>query len=392
MFQRLLNPLSSHSFFLFGARGTGKSTFLKTYLKDEKKLLWIDLLDFEQEQHYQRYPQDLKKRILANPKAYRWVVIDEVQRAPKLLDVVHQLIESRVIYPAKICFALTGSSARKLKRGSANMLAGRAFLNTLYPLTFLELDGKFNLQKALSWGTLPKVLSLTSDEAKTEFLKSYTLTFLKEEIKAEQIVRNLEPFGAFLEIAAQANGEIVNYYNIAKDVGVSSHTIQSYFQILEDTLLGYFLLAHHQSVRKQQRQSPKFYFFDLGICRALQGLLDQKVKPKTYGFGRYFESLVILELMRLNTYYRRDFRFSYLRTKDNAEIDLIVTKPGRPIILIEIKSSEHVDERDVSTLENFKKDFGPKTKTYVLSMDPLAKKIGSTRALFWQEGIQEILK
>ncbi len=387
MFQRLLKPLSHHSFFLFGARGTGKSTFLRNYLADEKKLLWIDLLDFEQEQHYQRYPQDLKKQILADPKAYKWVVIDEIQRAPKLLDVVHQLVES-----SKICFALTGSSARKLKRGSANMLAGRAFLNTLYPFTFVELGEKFNLQKTLSWGTLPKVLSLASDEAKTEFLKSYTHTFLKEEIKAEQIVRNLEPFGAFLEIAAQANGEIVNCYNIAKDVGVSSHTIQSYFQILEDTLMGYFLPAHHQSVRKQQRQSPKFYFFDLGIVRALQGVLDQKVKPKTYGFGRYFESLVLLELIRLNSYYRKDFRFSYLRTKDNAEIDLIVHKPGRPITLIEIKSSEHVDERDVHTLENFREDFGPKTKTYVLSLDPTAKKIGSTRALFWQEGIQEILK
>lgn len=348
-------------------------------------MLWIDLLNFEQEQHYQRYPQELKNQIQAHKKSYQWVVIDEVQRAPRLLDVVHQLIES-----SSTRFVLTGSSARKLKRGAANLLAGRAFMNSLHPLTQIELGEAFSLDSVLSYGSLPKLYQLKTPSEKMAFLQAYALTFLKEEIKEEQLVRNLDPFSRFLEVAAQANGEIVNFLKIANDVGTSSNTVQSYFQILEDTLMGFFLPAFHQSVRKQQRQSPKFYFFDLGVCRALQGVLDQKVKPKNYGYGRYFESYLILELIRLNSYFNKGFKLSYLRTKDHAEIDLIISKPNRPHILIEIKSTDQVHENDGQTLKRFLPDFGANAKAYVLSQDPVPKAFGKVLALPWQEGIRKI--
>lgn len=308
-----------------------------------------------------------------------------MQKAPRLLDVVHQLIES-----SKTRFVLTGSSARKLRRGAANLLAGRAFINNMYPLTFRELGNEFSLENILSFGSLPKIFQLKTQAEKMAFLQTYALTFLKEEIKAEQIVRNLDPFSRFLEVAAQANGEIVNFLNIAKDVGTSSNTVQTYFQILEDTLMGYFLPAFHQSIRKQQRQSPKFYFFDLGVCRSLQGVLDQKITPRTYGFGHYFESFVILEFFRLNSYLNKGLRFSYLRTKDHAEIDLIITKPNQPTILIEIKSTNQVHESDGQTLKRFINDFGPKTHSYILSLDPTPKVFDKITALHWQDGIKRI--
>lgn len=387
MFSRLLDPLLAHSFYIFGPRGTGKSTLLKKLLGTTARVLWIDLLDFAVERHYQRYPEDLKRQILADPKRIKWVVIDEVQRAPRLLDVAHQLIESSAVR-----FALTGSSARKLRRGAANLLAGRAFLNHLHPLTFIEIGQQFRLESALSWGTLPQIFQFKTNAEKTAYLQAYTLSFLKEEIKAEQIIRKLDPFSVFLEIAAQANGEIINASNISRDVGVSPHTIQSYFQILDDTLIGFFLPAFHRSVRKQQSQSPKFYFFDSGVCRTLQGTLDQTIKAKTYGFGRYFEGLVILELMRLNDYYHTGYRLSYLRTKDGAGIDLILHKPGRPLTLIEIKSTDHVDERDTQTLLRFTKDFGVQARYYVFSLDPVKKRLpAGIQAMFWQDGIQAAL-
>ncbi|HCU24010.1 MAG TPA: ATPase, partial [Deltaproteobacteria bacterium] len=177
--------------------------------------LWIDFLDPLQEDLFTRNPQELAAQIQAKGKNLSWVVLDEIQKVPKLLNVVHQLIEST---PLK--FALTGSSARKLKRGAANLLAGRAFVNHLYPLLHQEMGEAFDLSKALRWGTLPKIPQFTADDEKKEYLRAYTLTYLKEEIAAEQIVRNLDPFRRFLPIAAQASGEILNFSNIARDVGV----------------------------------------------------------------------------------------------------------------------------------------------------------------------------
>jgi len=384
MFHRLATPLKTNSFFLFGPRGTGKSTFLKSFFAGTDTL-WLDLLDPDTENELARSPKILAQRIGSRKsKKNFWVVIDEVQKIPKLLDIVHSQIEEN-----KIRFALTGSSARKLKRGSANLLAGRAFINSLFPLTAKEMGDSFQLTQALHWGTLPKITQFASDQEKTEFLKAYALTYLKEEVWAEHIVRQLDPFRRFLEIAAQGNTQIVNYTNIARDVGVDTKTVQSYFEILEDTLLGFLLEPYHRSIRKQQRQSPKFYFFDTGVKRALERTLTQQLLPNTYAFGKAFEHFLIIEIYRLNIYLQKEFRLSYLLTKDGAEVDLIMEKSGAPATLIEIKSSTSVDERHTRTLEHFRKDF-PRANTYLLSQDPHPKKIGNVRALPWQKGLVEM--
>ena len=383
MFHRILKLLKSNSFFLFGPRGTGKSFLLKQEFASSKTL-WIDLLDPETEDRFSRHPSDLRNEILGQKGGWDWVIIDEVQKIPRLLDLVHQMIESDGTR-----FALTGSSARKLKRGAANLLAGRAFVNHLFPLTQKEAGESFDLMSVLQWGSLPKVVTLRTNEEKIAYLKTYALTYLREEIRAEQVVRRLDPFRKFLEVATQGNGEVINYTNIARDVGVDIKTVQSYYQILEDTLVGFFLEPYHRSVRKQQRQSPKFFLFDPGVKRALEGSLTQEIRPNTYGFGKAFEHWVILEIVRLNTYLQKDYRLSYLLTKDDAEIDLIIDRPGKTTILIEIKSTDHVDDRHTGTLERFLPDFKG-AEAFCLSRDPHPKKIRSVRALPWHAGLKEI--
>jgi predicted AAA+ superfamily ATPase len=218
---------------------------------------------------------------------------------------VHRLIEK-----THISFALTGSSSIKLKRGAANLLAGRAFVYNLFPLTHWELQESFQLDAALRWGTLPKIFQFNLDEERERFLKAYSLTYLKEEIAVAQLVRNLNPFRNFLEVAAQCNGQILNYSKIARDVGVDTKTVQAYFSILEETLVGFFLPAFHQSVRKRQRVSPKFYFFDPGVKRALARTLQQEIYPRTYEYDQAFEHWVVLEFFRLAHYLDKEWSFS----------------------------------------------------------------------------------
>jgi len=362
----------------------GKSTFLKEHFKNQR-VLWFDLLDAELEDRFTLYPKEFYTQISGQLKKIEWVVIDEVQKCPKLLNYVQKLMVED-----KIKFALTGSSARRLKQKGTNLLAGRALVESLYPFTFLELGDSFNLQQVLQTGSLPEVVTSSTPEEMNGFLRSYVLNYLKLEIQAEQWVRKLDPFRRFLPIAAQMNTKILNYTNIAQDVGVDTTTIQSYFDILEDTLLGVRLPAYARSIRKQQRKAPKFYFFDSGVKRAAERALDVPLTPGTYGFGEAFEHLVFVELFRLAQYFKKDYEFSYLLTKDGAEIDLIVDRPGKPLCLIEIKSKDRVDERDIKNLSHFQGDF-KKADFFLLSNDPNTKRIASVQALPWREGILEIL-
>ena len=383
MINRHLQPTASRSFFLFGARGTGKSTFLREYFAGEE-VLWIDLLLPEVEDRYASRPQLLAEQIAARPDPTGWVVIDEVQKVPKLLDVVHSQIES-----TGTRFALTGSSARKLKRGSVNLLAGRAFVYHLFPFTTAELGTSFDLETALAFGTLPGLLELETPEEEADFLRAYALTYLKEEVWGEHLVRNLDPFRAFVEIAAQCNGELINYARIARDVGVDTKTVQSYFQILEDTLVAYMLEPYHRSVRKRQSQSPRFYLFDTGVCRALSRTLNIPLNPGTYAFGRAFEHFVVIEALRRNDYLKTDFRFSHLRTKDGAEIDLVVERPGEPTVLVEIKSSTRVDPTDLRHLSSFCRDI-PNSVGVCLSRESIPRMVNDVRILPWTQGLDEI--
>jgi predicted AAA+ superfamily ATPase len=383
MFQRILNPIKSNSFFLFGPRGTGKSTLLEMCFSSDQVHV-IDLLESEQEDIFSRKPSELMYQVNALSEKIEWIVIDEVQKVPKLLDIVHKLIET-----TGKKFALTGSSARKLKHGVSNLLAGRAFINHLYPLTSRELGDAFNLIDVLKYGALPKIFSFKTDIEKEEFLRAYSFTYLKEEIATEQIVRKLDPFRNFLEIAAQSNGMILNYSKIARDVGVDTKTVQSYFQILEDTLVGFMLPAYHRSIRKQQVLHPKFYFFDTGIKRALERTLNQPIFERTFAFGNAFEHFIILEIYRLNDYLRKDWRFSYLRTKDDVEIDLVIDCPGHPTILIEIKSTDAIEECDCKTLNRYIEEFTPAV-AYCVSRTRVRKKIDKVLCIYWTELFEEI--
>ena len=383
MFSRLLQTTRNHSFFLFGARGTGKTTYIRDAF-DPGTSLYIDLLDPEIEDAYRRTPRRLENQVRGLPDAVNWVLIDEVQRAPRLLDMVHRLIES-----TGKRFVLTGSSSRKLRRGASNLLAGRAFVYNLYPLTVPELGDSFDIDDALRWGTLPGIYSLHGKDDREAYLRAYALTYLKEEIVAEQIVRRLDPFRQFLEVAAQSNGTVVNYANIAKDVGADPKTVNSYFSILEDTLVGFLLPAYHRSIRKQQRANPKFYFFDNGVKRSLDRTLQVPLNAGTYEYGRAFEHFVVTQIAHLSRYLHPDWRLSYLRTRAGAEIDLVLERPGQSEALIEIKSSQRVDERDVRSLARFKRDFADPL-ALCISRDPSRMRMDGVLCVHWLDALAEL--
>ena len=384
MYTRSANILKSNSFFLFGARGTGKTTLLRELFADSQPI-WIDLLSARDEQKYSTNPDRLIEEISAsNRPAPEWIVIDEVQKVPKLLDIAHLLIEEK-----KIKFALTGSSARKLKRGAANLLAGRAYVNYLYPLTHRELGEQFNLNAALTWGTLPKVTMIGDFAERSVYLETYAHTFLKEEILAEQLVRSITPFRKFLELAGQTSGQIVNYRKIASEIGGDPKSVKKYYEILEDTLVGVFLPAFSKSLRKQQRTAPKFYLFDVGIRRAIENVSQQQLTESTYEYGRAFEEFIILEAFRLNSYGRKNFKLSFLRTDGDAEIDLIVERPGVKSVLVEIKSSSAVQERHLRHLAAFKMDY-PEFDAICLCREERARKCGDITIFPWKEGLKEI--
>lgn len=382
MIQRLLKVTNKSSFFIFGARGTGKSTYIQKQFK-AKNPWYLNLLDPEIEDFYARQPKRLEQELLALKKKPDWIIIDEVQKVPRLLDMVHLLIEK---YQYK--FILTGSSSRKLKRGGANLLAGRAFVYELFPLTSSEIGQKFNLTDCLHWGTLPRIFSLKAPKDRSAYLKSYVLTYLNEEIRLEQIVRRLDPFRNFLEIAAQMSGKIINHKKIADEIGVDSKTVQNYFQILEETLLGFYLPAFHSSVRKSQKLSPKFYLFDTGVKKALENSLHQKPYEQTAAFGDLFEAFLINEIRRLNIYCDKNYKLSFFATKNNVEVDLVLSK-GRENYLIEIKSSSSIDEREVKSLKHIAQDF-PNTKAvYYISRYEKRQIIDQVQCVHWQDFITE---
>jgi len=373
-----------NSFFLFGARGTGKTTLLRqsSFLSGA---LWIDLLDSDTEERYALRPGLLQEQAEALPDG-SWIVIDEVQKLPKLLDQVHLILGKR-----QLLFALTGSSSRKIKRGGADLLAGRAWTFYLYPLTSRETDVNFDLDAALAWGTLPQLLRLPESADRSRYLRSYTQTYLQEEILVEQLVRNLDPFRLFLPLAAQMETHIINYTNIARDTGVDYKTIQNYYQILVDTNLGFFLEPFGRSIRKVQYQSPKFYFFDTGVKRALQRRLTVPLQDRTSEYGEAFESWFINECYRLNHYLELDYTFSYLRTKDDVEVDLIIDRPGQVLVLVEIKSATTIDERHLRHLARFQEDF-PDAEFFCVARVAVAQKVGKILVLPWQEALDRLFQ
>lgn len=334
-YPRLL-PVPDRSFFLFGPRATGKSTWLRTALPSVQRL---DLLDTRLALELTREPHRLES-YLGDMGAGSWVILDEIQKIPALMDEVHRLMEDR-----RIQFALCGSSARKLIRGGANLLAGRALLRHMESLTSNELGTNFNLERALAWGTLPMVVEAARDEA--EILESYVHTYIQEEIKAEGIVRRIPPFLRFLAVAGQLNGQIVNASNISREAAVPRVSVDGYFEILVDTLLGHVLPAWQPGLKVRERTRPKFYWFDPGVARFAAGLGDDPVDRTWEAFA--LETLVFHELRVFNETRGRRRSISYYHTPSHVEIDFIVETVKRragatpSVVCVEVKSAERWD-------------------------------------------------
>lgn len=382
MISRLIALPDDESFFLFGPRGVGKTTLLR-HLPWFQQSLYINLLRPQEERQLIRQPESLEAIVRALPDITSHVIIDEIQKVPRLLDVVHHLIEATNKH-----FILTGSSARKLRHGGANLLAGRAFVYDLHPFTYLEINNNYVVDDFLRWGMLPKLFEYESDDKKAMFLEAYANTYLKEEVWVEQYIRELDPFRHFLEVAAQMNGKIVNFANIARDVGVTIPLVQKYFSILEDTLLGFFLNGFQHSFRKRLSKSPKFYFFDPGIVRVLMNQMKVPLQESSSAYGEAFEHFIILQCKNLASYFHRDYKFSYLRTKDDAEVDLIVERPGRPILFIEIKSSTDVQSYHIASVKRLAADFGH-CEVVCFSRDHFMKKLDNVTVYPWQDGVRQ---
>jgi uncharacterized protein len=376
MLARELTIPNHASFFLFGPRQTGKS-YLIEHSFNQAEVFRINLLSTREYVRYLANPSILFDEVKALPRTTSHVFIDEVQKVPALLDEVQSLIDSKV--PQR--FILTGSSARKLRRSQANLLGGRAWSLRLYPLSMHELGDSFDLQAALTYGTLPSLALDIQDGDRLETLRSYADTYIEQEIKAEAITRNLSGFVRFLAVAAQCNGEQVNYSSLARDVHLGRETVREYFSVLEDTLIGNFLLPFHHSQRKRHKLSPKFYFFDTGALRAMQQRLSLAIQPGTLEYGNYFETFVINEVFKINAYLKKDWKIGFLRTENDVEVDLTIETPRGQVLGIEIKSKPAPSRLDFNSGCQALKAICPKAKFYCVCSGEHKRIVENTEVL-----------
>lgn len=354
MYNRIadLSITDEDSVFVFGARQTGKSTLL---MERYPNAVWYDLLDGKTLERLSRNPSIFGQELDILPDN-SLVVIDEIPLLPELLNEVHRLMVRK-----NLRFVLCGSSARKLKRKRVNTLGGRAIPIKLFPLVSSEIPD-FDILKAVNQGLLPRHY-IASPEVAWRRMQAYIGVYLKEEIKAESLVRNLQTFNRFMEVAALTNGEMVNYSNIANDCGIDSKTVKEYFAILEETLVGYMIPAYQKVVKRKLRQSPKFYYFDVCIPNYLLG--RKSLVPGSADFGHAFEHLIIQELVAYLSYRNKESALSYWHTYSEYEVDAIL---GDAQVAIEIKSSTQVQLRQLSGLRAFKEEH-PESRLIVVSLD-----------------------
>ena len=343
MFERLLKkPLSSRkSFFLFGPRGVGKTTWLKHHLPEA---LFVNLLRAEFHTPLAANPGRLEA--LIPPDYDDWVIIDEIQRLPTLLNEIHNLIEAR-----RLNFILTGSSARTLRRKGVNLLAGRALTYHMHPLTTAEQQDAFSLRDSLQFGHLP---ARFSEDDPAKYLKDYVQTYLWEEVMQESLTRNIGHFSRFLEVASFCQGETLNISNIAREAHIKRPVVENYFSILEDLLIATRLPVFARKAKRKLVSQRKFYFFDAGAFRAVRplGVLDSEAEID----GPALETLVLQELRALNDYRGYDYQIFFWRTRNNLEIDFILDGP-HGLLAMEIKRSTHIQPKDTRALKEFKKDY-----------------------------------
>lgn len=378
MYDRIccLNNSLDESVFLFGGRQTGKSTFLRQRFKG---CVYIDLLDTEIKRRFSRRP-NLLYEMLRDKEKGTIVVIDEIPEVPELLNEVHRLISEY-----GLLFVLCGSSARKLKRRGNNTLGGRAYPMYFYPLVSAEVPD-LDIDRAVTVGMIPSHYTSKNPHRK---LKSYVDIYLKEEILEESLVRELKSFHRFLEVAALTDGEIINYQNIAQECGVSAPTVNTYFDILVDTLVGYRIPAYTKVMKRRLVQAPRFWFFDTGLTNYL--LHRESLVRGTPEYGHAFEHFVIQELIAYLGYNEKDEMLSYWRTYTGLEVDVVI---GDARVAIEIKSAEEVSLRHLKGLKAFGEEH-PQSKKYLVSLDRINRRIGDVECVYvkdflnmlWTEGI-----
>ncbi|MGM0376682.1 MAG: ATP-binding protein [Bacteroidota bacterium] len=362
---------AGESFFLWGARQTGKSTLLKTLYPGS---LWFDLLQTDVFERLQRNPAQLREIITAtrpdNP-----VVIDEIQKIPALLDEIHWLIENR-----NTRFVLSGSSPGKIIRSQANLLGGRALRYELFPLVSDEIPD-FDLLRALNNGLLPRHY-LSANPKK--MISAYIGNYLRDEILAEARIRNISTFSRFLEVAAFSNGEMVNYTNIASECGVSAPTIKEYFQILEDTLTGRFLPSFQKRPKRRVILAPKFYYFDVGIVNYL--LKRGRIEQGSEMFGNAFEHFIYQEMVAHSHYSGIQYPLYYWRTASQIEIDFVL---GDHEIAIEVKSTTNANPRHAKGLQRFSEEYSVK-KQLLVTNDLYPRQMGNVLVLPWKTFLQNL--
>lgn len=327
---------SSRSLFLFGPRQTGKSTLLRTLFPDAR---YVDLLEANTFRELSAFPESLRQSLTP---ADRLVIIDEVQKLPALLDEAQAMIDRN----PELRFIFTGSSARKLRAGRANLLAGRAWTARLHPLVSSEVPPE-TLHRRLNVGSLPAVLDSPSPH---EDLKAYVGVYLQEEIRAEGLVRSIETFSRFLEVAALTNGQVLNYASVSNDTGIPARTVREHYQVLDDTLLAFQLPAFRQARRRKPVSTAKFYFFDVGVANTL--LKRGAIAPGSELFGLALEHLVFLELRAYLDYRRLDRELTFWRTHSGFEVDFLIDD----MLAIEVKATGRVSPHDLRGLRALSED------------------------------------
>jgi len=363
--KQVFQDIENESAFLWGARQTGKSTLLKLLYPDS---LYFDLLLGREFERFQRNPS-LLKDTLEFSKTENVVIIDEIQRIPALLFEVQWLIVNK-----NIRFILSGSSPRKIIRNKGNLLGGRALRFELYPLIYKEIPD-FDLMKAVNNGLLPRHYQANNAE---KLLAAYIGNYLTDEISAEAKIRNIPAFSHFLEAAAFSNRELVNYSNIATDIGISMPTVKEYFHILEDTLIGRYLPSFQKKPKRRVIHAPKFYFFDIGIVNFL--LRRGRISFGSEAFGKTFEHFIYLEIFAHSKYSGLNYPINYWRTTSQLEVDFVL---GNGDVAIEVKSTDSVNNRHLKGLNSFAEEY-PAKKLILVSNDPYPRKMNAVTILPWK--------
>ncbi len=373
MFSRLLKPPAGKSLFLFGPRGTGKTTWVKATFPNA---LYLDLLEAELFNDLLANPQRLERLI---PVGFRdWIIVDEVQKIPSLLDEVHRLIEKE-----RHRFILTGSSARKLHRGGFNLLAGRALTYSFHPLTVAELGGDFRMDHSLAFGHLP---SAYAEDNPAAYLESYVRTYLQEEVRQEGLTRNLGAFARFLEAASFSQGALLNISGVARECGVERKVVENYFGILEDLLIAHRIPVFARRSRRRLAAHHKFYFFDVGIYRTLRprGPLDQPEEIE----GAALETLFFQELWANSSLLETKHQIHYWRTATGMEVDFILYGP-RGLLALEVKRTSRLTPDALRGLKAFSREY-PEARAILAYGGHRELNLDGIRALPHQRVLREL--